>query len=209
MDDTDIDEKDLFMLSPSASFRLNVSEYDDHDELEDETLEAERQFPAFKTLGEPVFEVYSRQQRDAIMQLWERLVNGVEVKKHSRNSKPKMKVIFCDAAMTKLSWKTPASKTFFGGASTLMGAGYNRLTGSNNANAAPPGDSDNEDDIQPLHGLRRLSSTSDLNNGRYSISRLDSERVLEFKDILEVMRLCFHPRRDIHLSYHLFHFFSM
>jgi hypothetical protein len=180
--DTVIDDKELYTLSSSASFRFNYSEFDDPDELEDDALNAERQFPPFKTLGEPVFEVYSRQQRDAIMTLWERLVNGIEVKKHSRNSKPKVKVIFCDRPMTKLSWKTPASKTFFGGASTLMGAGYNRLTGGTAGNAV---DSDFEDET-PLQGMRRMSSQSDVNKERYSINRLDSERVIEFKDIIEI-----------------------
>lgn len=199
--ETVIDEKELFALSPSASFRFNISEFDDHDEFEEETQNLERQFPVFKTLGEPVFEVYSRQQRDAILTLWERLVTGVEVKKHSRNSKPKMKVVFCDRAMLRISWKTPASKTFFGGA-------YNRLTGGAPTGSGGTGamgtgggtgtsggaggggggvDSDPDDDLSsfPLQALRRISSTSE-GNGRYSMSKLDSDRVIEFKDIVEI-----------------------
>lgn len=82
----------LQSLSPSASFRFNASDFfndlNDEDNLnyafnfndEDAAQQEERALPPFVTLGATLFDVYSRQQRDAIYELWLRLCAGIEVR---------------------------------------------------------------------------------------------------------------------------------
>lgn len=37
--------------------------------------------------------------------MYEILIKGVEVMKHGRNGRPKQRMLYCDADMTKLSWR--------------------------------------------------------------------------------------------------------
>lgn len=53
----------------------------------------------------PNADLLTPQQQQTIMQMYERLKNGVLVMKHGRKGKPKLKQLYCDENLTVLFWR--------------------------------------------------------------------------------------------------------
>lgn len=102
----------------------------------------------------------------------------LQVKKHSRNSKPKVKVLFCDRAMTRITWRAPSS-------ATSSKPFFSRRPASLLA------ESEDVDEEAPLTNAQANARRG--SHMRYSIlskashsQAADSDRVVDFRDILEV-----------------------
>jgi len=112
--------QDAIVVQSKGNSNGNVDMDDDEEEDEDEDDDGYslpqyddldtllNHFPLL-TLGPAARDVLSRQQLNIIRNMWLQLRNGVDIIKHGRHGKPKEKVLYCDAPMTKLFWKNPGS----------------------------------------------------------------------------------------------------
>lgn len=56
-------------------------------------------------MGLTANDILTSQQKQSIVDMWERLRKGIVVMKHGRQGKPKQRVLYCDEDMQILYWK--------------------------------------------------------------------------------------------------------
>ncbi len=99
--------------------------------------------------------------------MWQRLCAGITIYKHGRNGKPKEKVLFCDKAMSSLYWLSAGSKPYAEDEAEETKAQQQRRSSAFGLLSSAPAE----------------PSTA---NRRFSLSKQDADKLIEFKDITEV-----------------------
>jgi len=137
--------------------------------------------PCLTQLGPMGAELLTYNQKQCIIDMWNRLRNGILVLKHGRSGKPKRRALYCDDSLAILYWREVGRID-----SDKEHTHNTRVSLSSSVASASEAAMLESHNLQHMLDQSNRKSTSRRRSSFSVFSKLDSTREVALKDVLEV-----------------------